>query len=74
MFDQNEIIEFNIGIDSSPKLVNIGKGTTHVERKYFLSLIIEFEDVFSWSYGDFKSYRIDVINKSIPLKEGEIFF
>jgi hypothetical protein len=49
--------------------VKIGKGTTLAERKEFLALIREFEDVFAWSYGDLKAYCRDVIQHVIPLKE-----
>jgi hypothetical protein len=48
----------------------MGKGTTPIERKEFLALIREFEDVFAWSYGDLKAYHGDVIQHAIPLKEG----
>jgi hypothetical protein len=65
----NEIIEFNIGTDASPRLVKLGKGTTHIERKEFLALIREFKDVFAWSYEDLKDYRRDFIQHAIPLKE-----
>lgn len=84
MFDQNdmykgrlindqdyEIMEFNIGSDMSPRIVKLGKGTTPTKRKKLLSLIKEFKDIFTWSYGDLKSYREDVIRHAIPLKEGE---
>jgi hypothetical protein len=66
-----EIIEFNFSTYASPKLVKLGKGTTPTERKEFLALIREFEDVFVWSYGDLKSLMRDVIQHDIPLKEDE---
>jgi hypothetical protein len=52
----DEIMEFNIGTNVSPKLVKLGKGTTLLKGRSSLSLIREFEDVFAWSYGDLKSY------------------
>jgi hypothetical protein len=53
LFDQNdmykgkpsieindEIIEFNIGTEQSPKMIKFGKGTTSDEREKLISLII----------------------------------
>jgi hypothetical protein len=48
----DEVMEFNIGTDMSPRIVKLGKGMTPAERKELLALIKEFKDVFAWSYGD----------------------
>jgi hypothetical protein len=66
----DEVIEFNIGTEESPKMVKFGKGTMPDEREKLISLIREFKDVFAWSYEDLKAYREDVIQHTIPLKEG----
>jgi len=52
----DEIIEFNIGSEESPKMIKFGKGTTTDEREKLISLVREFKDVFSWSYEDMKDY------------------
>jgi len=57
----DEVMEFNIGTNMSPRIVKLGKGTTLDERKELLALIIEFKYVFICSYGDLKAYREDVI-------------
>jgi hypothetical protein len=54
--EDDEIIEVNIGTDASPRIIKLRKGTTPSEREQLLALIREFKDVFSWSYGDLKSY------------------
>jgi hypothetical protein len=66
---EDEIIEFNIGTEASPKLVNLGNKITPIERKELLALIRELKDIFAWSYKDLKAYRGDVIQHAIPLKE-----
>jgi hypothetical protein len=66
----DEVMEFNIGTDASPRMVNLAKGTTPDERKDLLDLIREFKYVFTWSYGYLKYYQEDVIQRSILLKEG----
>jgi hypothetical protein len=42
-----EVIEFNIGIEESQKMVKFGKGTNPDEREKLIVLIIEFKDIFS---------------------------
>jgi ribonuclease HI len=66
----DEIIEFNIGTEESPKMIKFGKGTTTDEREKLISLIREFKDVFAWSYEDLKAYHEDVIQHAIPLIDG----
>jgi hypothetical protein len=50
-----EALEFNIGTEMDPRMVNIGKGTTEKERKDILELIREFRDPFSYNYDDLKA-------------------
>ena len=62
-------MEINIGTDKDPKLIKIGKGTSEKERNSLINLIKEYRDVFSFSYGELKSYRQDVFQHTIPLTE-----
>jgi hypothetical protein len=66
----NEYEEVNIGSTENPKMINIGKGISRKERKAIEDLIREFRDVFSFSYDDLKAYKGDIIQHTIPLKEG----
>jgi hypothetical protein len=66
----DEAIEFNIGSKSSRRIIKIGKGTTLVERKIIMSLIREYKDIFAWSCEYLKSYKGDIIQHVILLKEG----
>ena len=44
----------NIGTEDSPKMINIGKCCTPEERIKVRELLINFQDVFAWSYEDLK--------------------
>jgi hypothetical protein len=66
----DEIVEYNIGTEESPKLIKFGKGTTIDERKKLTTLIREFKDVFAWYYEDLKAYREEIIQYTIPLIDG----
>jgi hypothetical protein len=66
----DEIVEYNIGTEESPKLIKFGKGTMIDEREKLTTLIREFKDVFAWSYEDLKAYQEDVIQHTIPLIDG----
>jgi hypothetical protein len=65
----DEVIEFNIGTNESPKMVKFGKARTSDEKEILIALIREFKDIFAWS-EDLKAYLEDVIQHTIPLKEG----
>ena len=70
--DQSEeVIEINIGLDSSPRMMKIGNNTTLDERRYIIKFIHQYNDVFSWSYDDLKDYKCGIIQHTISLKEGE---
>jgi hypothetical protein len=49
--------EMNIGSTSSPRMIKIGKNTTHNERRDIENLIHEYKDIFAWSYDDIKAYN-----------------
>ena len=59
----------NIGIEQNPRNINLGKSCTPAERATFMKLLIEFKDVFAWTYEDFKTYDMKIIQHIIPLKE-----
>jgi len=51
-------------------MIKIGKGISRKERNAIKNLIREFRDVFAFSYNDLKAYKGDIIQHTIPLKEG----
>ena len=49
-------------------MINIGKCCTLEERVEIRKLLIEFQDVFSWSYEDLKNFMVGKLKHEIPLK------
>lgn len=60
----------NIGTEDSPKMINIGKCCTPEERIKVRKLLIDFQDVFAWSYEDLKNFMDGKFKHTIPLKPG----
>ena len=60
----------NIGTPKNPKNINIGKIVSKEERKAYLKLLREYQDVFVWSYRDLKTYDTHIMQHTIPLKLG----
>ena len=58
----------NIGTPGNPKNINLGKTMLKEERKAYLKIFREYQDVFAWSYQDLKTYDICIIQHIIPLK------
>ena len=63
-----DYIEINIGTDTEPKIIKIGKGTSKKERNSLINLVKDYRDVFSFTYDELKAYREDVFQHTIPLK------
>ena len=64
-----DYIEINIGTNNEPKMIKIGKDTSEKERNDLINLIKEYSYVFSFTYDKLKSYREDVFQHTIPLKQ-----
>jgi hypothetical protein len=58
----------NIGTLKNPKNVNLGKTMSKEDRKYYLKMFKEYQDVFSWSYQELKTYDACIIQHTILLK------
>lgn len=52
-----EYEQINIGTNENPKFVNLGKCCSEVERNKFIDFLVEFRDVFVWSYDDLSTLR-----------------
>eukprot|EP00253_Pinus_taeda_P009819 PITA_09819 len=81
MFDDNDvpkkpkmepldaaIEEHNIGTTEQPKMIKLSKNLPPDQKPKYVDLFKEFQDVFSWSYEDLKSYDTSIIQHTIPLK------
>jgi hypothetical protein len=58
----------NLGTPENPKNINLGKTVSKEERKAYLKLFRQYQDVFAWSYRDLKTYDTRIIQHTIPLK------
>jgi hypothetical protein len=58
----------NLGTLENPKNINLGKTISKEERKAYLKLFRQYQDVFAWSYRDLKTYDTCIIQHTIPLK------
>ena len=64
----SDIEECNIGTKENPRLIKISKVLSPTEKLKYISLFKEFQDIFSWSYEDLKSYDTSIIQHKIPIK------
>ena len=56
-----DIEEYNLGTEENPKIINLSKSLPPDKKLKYVELIREFQDVFSWSYEDLKSYDTYII-------------
>lgn len=63
-----EYEQINIGTNEDPKFVNLGKCYSEMEKKKFIDLLVEFREVFAWSYEDLNNFRDGKFQHQIPLK------
>ena len=50
-------------------MIKNGKCTSEKERNDLVNLVKEYRDVFAFTYDELKSYREDVFQHTIPLKQ-----
>jgi hypothetical protein len=58
----------NLGTPENPKNVNLDKTMSKEERKAYLKLFRQYQNVFTWSYKDLKTYATRIIQHKILLK------
>ena len=58
----------NLGTPKNPRNVNLEKTISKEERKAYLKLFRQYQDVFAWSYKELKTYDTHIIQHTIPLK------
>ena len=60
----------NLGTETTPMFVNLGKCCLPMERDKFISLFKQYKDVFSWTYQELKTYDTSIIKHIVPIKAG----
>ena len=60
--------EINLGNRVDPKPVFIAMDLHPDEETSLTTLLIEFRDVFAWSYVDMKGVLAEVVTHSIPMR------
>ena len=58
----------NLGTPDNPRNVNLGKTISKEERKAYLKLFRQYQDIFAWSYKELKTYDTRIIQHTISLK------
>ena len=51
-------------------MVRIGKNTPNETKKQIINLLKEYRDVLAFTYDELKFYKGDVLQHTIPLREG----
>ena len=65
---EDNVVDCNIGSAEHPKMVKISKSLTAEQRNRYIKLLKEHVDVFSWSYGELRTYDTTIIQHKVPLK------
>ena len=68
---KSDIKEYNLGTQDNPKMIKLSKSLPPDQKLKYVELMMEFHDVFAWSYEDLKSYDTSIIQNTIPLKENQ---
>ncbi len=72
--DEDDVEDCNIGTAEDPKVIKISKSLPPEIKKNYVQMMKEYADVFAWSYKDLKVYDTDIIQHTIPIKEGQVPF
>ena len=55
-----------MGTDDESKMIQVGDTLTISEKYALVALLIEFKEVFAWSYEDMPGIDIDIVQHYIP--------
>jgi hypothetical protein len=58
-----------VASEQDPKYVNLASHLSEEQKADYGELIKEFADIFSWQYGDLKTFDIEIIEHKIPLNK-----
>ena len=63
---KEETQPINLGIDDEPKMIQLGNTLTSSKKDALIALLIEFKEVFAWSYEDMPGIDTDIVQHYIP--------
>ena len=63
---KEETQPINLGTDDEPKMIQVGNTLTTSEKDALVTLLIEFEEVFAWSYEDMSGIDTNIVQHCIP--------
>ena len=63
---KEETQPINLGIDDEPKMIQLGDTLTSSKKDALVALLIEFKEVFAWSYEDMPEIDTDIVQHYIP--------
>jgi hypothetical protein len=58
----------NLGTTNNPWNINLGRSFSPEEKKSYLKLFKEYQDMFTWSYQKLKTYDTKIIQHMISLR------
>lgn len=65
---QEPVEVINLGTEQERKEVKIGLSMKEVEKQKLIKLLIEYVDVFAWSYQDMPGLDTNIVEHKLPLK------
>ena len=64
---KEETQPINLGIDDEPKMIQVGNTLTTFEKEALVAVLIEFKEVFAWSYEDMPGIDTNIVQHCIPI-------
>ena len=58
---KEETQPINLGTDDKPKMIQVGNTLTTLEKDALVVVLIEFKEVFAWSYEDMLGFDTDIV-------------
>ena len=58
---KEETQPINLGTDDKPKMIQVGNTLTTSEKDALVAVLIEFKEVFAWSYEDMLGFDTDIV-------------
>ena len=68
MEDANIIKEINLGTTEDPKMVRIGKELDPAYEEQLIEILMDYKDVFTWTYEDMKGIPPHICEHKIDIE------